>query len=64
MKRGHAKFCSVACASKRKRPELQSRVKLICAMCGKEFERTPSKNKNATHGISFFSIGTVFSLIE
>lgn len=53
VKRGNAKFCSISCGSKRPRKKIEPNN--VCAVCGLEFFRSPSKMKNAKHGFQFCS---------
>lgn len=47
-------FCSASCFGKFKRA-LNPMVKLICAVCDKEFERKPTSLRNSRSGIYFCS---------
>jgi len=43
------KFCSVKCRGL----SIRNRLQLVCAYCGKHFERSESKAAHAKHGVSF-----------
>lgn len=52
--RGRARFCSVSCASARKKQNLTApRVTLKCAYCDCDFERLESNLSRSKHGIYF-----------
>jgi len=53
VRRGNARFCGLSCSSKRPKQKRRNRVSVHCALCEKQFEMTPSKQKNSRSGLFF-----------
>lgn len=54
-KRGNAKFCSRSCSSKFAASQHRPKPNVVCALCGTEFYKNSSQQKNSKSGLFFCS---------